>query len=959
MTSRFSSFLINSTYFEMESYGNSKFEPVISGDKLGKICFELIRTKLSKTFLADNGMKGVEVAKVWKFQNKMHKTTFESLLEEHKSDTSEAKMENCFLVTGDDFLEIVKLLSNSFSGKKEELLLSNGLDVILAEKLKNKRQKQYLVFAKYINSPSAVDQHKFHYDPSSDSLQEIRQKLKAFKSQAKIKKFNSVKDGDFFISTNNQYYILPELIVEVNIQFQYDFNEESCFVSPYSKIADLPTNINETFENAINCLYKSNISPFLTEMITNCKGDFKEFNIAGIDKTAFEMLKNSIIKLITKCFKYSSIDVFKQEDDQINERLKEINELSFSNFLLKDKENLEMIEKIEQLNFFNSSVSLIEEVKPLFLDKILSVKISNNLLTSLDLDIFNPIIKEIDLSHNLIKKLNYSGNYKFSFLDKLDISYNLLESPIALIEIAKINTIKDFSFHANPLESKLFEQYEYGSPNSYLAEFNTYPEESQIVISKENLHKYSKTELKMFELEYDIHSFNDKFLPLSDVDIITQQLNKKHMVLLNHSNVSIFPATEKGIEVKYLYLNNNLLKKIDNLRYFDHLQELYVQNNKITSLVCLPEITSLIKCDFSNNHIEELYGISSFPNLQVLVMENNRVRHFDGILELKNLVEIHLSANKIVSIRDCIELRVLSSLRVLDLTSNTVSLHEEFRVNMIYYCPLITNLNRALVTLEDVELSKEFFVGRLTPEIIEATIGLIPLNEIEEMNLSDNKLKDVEGMFNSTAYPRLKRLNLSKNKFSSLKIFGPMPQLQELNLSFNSFEKLLNRNDKNSQKYMINIQSVEKLDLTSNNMNDCSGIQQLQSLKIAILGTNSISKLESFDCMPSLIVLDLSNNRLRLCERNNVGLLPNLKILLLDNNYFKSLVGLSRLGNLVSLSAAGNKISELFGIDKLKEIHGLAEINLTNNPLVTISNYKNSILRRFPNLIKLDNHVVV
>ena len=145
--------------------------------------------------------------------------------------------------------------------------------------------------------------------------------------------------------------------------------------------------------------------------------------------------------------------------------------------------------------------------------------------------------------------------------------------------------------------------------------------------------------------------------------------------------------------------------------------------------------------------------------------------------------------------------------------------------------------------------------------------------------------------------------------------------------------------------------------MTNNLLNDLTGIQMLKNLNACVFKENSICKTDFFDGLPHLMFLDLSYNKLRMVEKSNIGLLPFLKTLLIDFNYLKVLNGFSKLTSLTYLSAESNKVSEYGGIERLSELENLRDLNLTNNPIVKLLNYRQIMYGRFLFLSKLDNIV--
>ena len=128
--------------------------------------------------------------------------------------------------------------------------------------------------------------------------------------------------------------------------------------------------------------------------------------------------------------------------------------------------------------------------------------------------------------------------------------------------------------------------------------------------------------------------------------------------------------------------------------------------------------------------------------------------------------------------------------------NNDVSKSNDFRLYMIYYISNLKLINRVGVDKEEQNKANIYFDGRITPELLELKLGSDNSNNLIEVDLSNCKLKDLENVFNSNHFSKLKKLDISKNLFSSFKIFGYCPTLQEINLSFNLFERFLGKLEK-------------------------------------------------------------------------------------------------------------------------------------------------------------------
>ena len=131
----------------------------------------------------------------------------------------------------------------------------------------------------------------------------------------------------------------------------------------------------------------------------------------------------------------------------------------------------------------------------------------------------------------------------------------------------------------------------------------------------------------------------------------------------------------------------------------------------------------------------------------------------------------------------------MKNLEVLDLSRNEIiNNNKNSKKMIIYYCPNLKIFNKNYITEKDRSLSSEFYNGKLTRDILEKRIKeKSPSNNIIELDLSSLKLKDEKELFSEKAYPKLKKLNLSKNNFVSFAIFGILPEFIDLNLSNNSF----------------------------------------------------------------------------------------------------------------------------------------------------------------------------
>ena len=185
-------------------------------------------------------------------------------------------------------------------------------------------------------------------------------------------------------------------------------------------------------------------------------------------------------------------------------------------------------------------------------------------------------------------------------------------------------------------------------------------------------------------------------------------------------------------------------------------------------------------------------------NLVYFNIENNFINNLNlrELLLLEELEEFNISGNSIENLKECVSLKNMKKLYNLDLSGNEVCNHTELRLYLVNYLSKLKILNRISIDKNEYNISKEYFEGRITSEILESRIGTDNTLEVRDLDLSNFKLKDLDNIFNLNTYPNLKKLNISRNIFSNFRIFGNVPNLQELYLNSNLFDKMFNKKDK-------------------------------------------------------------------------------------------------------------------------------------------------------------------
>ena len=795
-------------------------------------------------------------------------------------------------------------------------------------------------------------------------------------------------------------------------------NNENGIVSSFHYDLNMNNDYETIFNLCTKHLYNQALNPkqFFCKESIDKNFCIKLFDFKELENHFLFFIKNSVISYFNNCFKYQTYQDYLNEISKINEKINEISELKFqSNYIFmlnkyldsiaKYKNNIDNEEKkveennndeikwdkIKLINLFNLDLTndsleeLLNKIKTASIDNsnILNMtkncetlSLCKNKIDKLDLnkilEIF-PNLLHLDVSHNNISTIlfNYSNDNDTKYsLSSINISYNNISDFNNIVIILKnFENLSEFVFFSNPYQR----EFEYLTENPIKTSISSEEKEYIIKVYNEVIKSKNKNELtininedntrinstnKNFDYIYDCFSFSDKYHNFSDNIYFREKIHNEstyRTVILSKKKLFCIPTIEGGGNTQVLYINLNKISKISNLDQFPELIELYIQNNKIKKLENLPE--SLKKLDISNNEFADLEGIEQSINLEWFNFENNNIKSIDKIIKLENIQEIYCAGNYISSKKECCQLGKLKKLELVDLTGNEVCRKvKDLRITMIYYCKLLKSFNRINVDPQERIKAKEYFTGKLTSELLEKKLGIgYSTFNLVELDLSSLKLKDEINIFDKEFYPKLTKLNLSRNIFKSFSIFGRLPFLAELNLNYNLFTEIFPKKAKViNGNGIFGLPNLESLELAGNQIMNLNGIQFFRKLKILILRENSLAKIDCINNMEYLTFLDVSFNKLRNCDRGSIGTLPALQVFLCDNNYLKNINVFDKFYSIQILSFENNKIPDYNSFEKLAYLENLKDLSILKNPVTKSINYRTSIIRMFPNLLKLD-----
>jgi hypothetical protein len=199
----------------------------------------------------------------------------------------------------------------------------------------------------------------------------------------------------------------------------------------------------------------------------------------------------------------------------------------------------------------------------------------------------------------------------------------------------------------------------------------------------------------------------------------------------------------------------------------------------------------------------------------------------------------------------------------------------------------------------NIALAKCIQVLDISNNQIDQIAQLLQLEFLLELNISNNKIKNVNWIEEEEKMQRLVVLNASNNKIIELPAVK-LKKIERLDLSFNSISKV--------DKFEGN-QQIKQLLLRDNKLKALTFIKELPKLEILNLRDNEINALQGYADMPKLQKLNLRGNKIAKIEE------------------------IADLASLTTLNMCANKINSFEDIQKLFTYSKLSKLNLLENPI--------------------------
>lgn len=320
----------------------------------------------------------------------------------------------------------------------------------------------------------------------------------------------------------------------------------------------------------------------------------------------------------------------------------------------------------------------------------------------------------------------------------------------------------------------------------------------------------------------------------------------------------------------------------------------------------------------------------------------NNIQDYSLLKEFKQLKRLSISGMELQSVR---QITFLTQLEELDISNSSLAdihgIEELARLRNLNvsgnYLSLVSAL-AGLTSLKELDLS-----GNLLSDLQFLEPGSFAA--LETLELSDNQ-KMQSQLHYLENLQRLQVLELSGNELWDLDPLSVLPRLRQLVLSENQISDI---------RPLRKLKSLDLIDLSGNLLEDIDALRPLVQLKTILLKKNEISYIQSLRENVSVEKLDLSYNRLEACQP--LEKLEKLKHLALDKNHIFNLDPLSKLTSLSFLSLSDNRIESIQPLAGLTELKFL---NLRNNFVTDLLPLRPLLKKKKPNFrINIDKNTAV
>jgi Leucine-rich repeat (LRR) protein len=284
------------------------------------------------------------------------------------------------------------------------------------------------------------------------------------------------------------------------------------------------------------------------------------------------------------------------------------------------------------------------------------------------------------------------------------------------------------------------------------------------------------------------------------------------------------PTTADMLRLTTLTVRSMGITSLTGLESATNLKSLYVEENSISNLAPLKNLTQMEELRASSNQIQDVSALSSMTALKVLHLRVNQIADISPLAGLVTLRDLEFYRNQI---QDVSALRNMTGLTVLELSNNQVA----------DISPLagLTNLHWLWLDgnriLEDVSVLRN-------------------MTALTDLRLNANQITDISPLASLT---RVTFLTLSINSIQDISILRNMTTLTYLDLAFNQVDDI---------SPLAGLTNLTNLLLQSNKIQDVLALRDMTALTELKLQDNKISDISPLSLLNKLKTLYLTGNPL-------------------------------------------------------------------------------------------------
>ena len=345
------------------------------------------------------------------------------------------------------------------------------------------------------------------------------------------------------------------------------------------------------------------------------------------------------------------------------------------------------------------------------------------------------------------------------------------------------------------------------------------------------------------KLEYIGLGYNN----IRDISFVENMPNLNNLSIAGNNLSDISPLSNAPF-LKYLYINDNKISDITPLSNLQYLEHLNISRNNITNLDTLRNLQYLKNLQFYDSNLTDISFLESMTFIEEIRLDNNRITNIEPLRKLQFLEGIFLDNNRITDITPLVQNGNLVPDIEIVLNDNPLS---QESVDMV------SNLRARGMNVE----APAFGTATPTPTPVPPTpTPTPPANAVIFENLEfESKIREMIGK--DTGYvlredvAKITDIDLENVQFGHIRDIKHFTNLTKLKLRAGGIYDL---------EGIGNLQKLEQLNLSGNNLVNIQRLAQLKSLRTLTLYNNQISDISSLTpaSLPNLSGLFLDGNNI-------------------------------------------------------------------------------------------------